>query len=403
MTRRRLILLSLVVLTAMALMPASAGQSPKNVIYMIGDGMGLAQVTLARLSHDAPLNMDSMPSTAFVKTQSADATVTFPARSDSASGDGDLVSCRVGPDGSVLGLFFINGGFFTAAGDTLAVLSPPATFRADFSNPVAAEGYIVTSTSTTVALPRFAASRVTFNGEPVTVTAWGEGAVFTVTGNGPWRAELGLAPPSNLRVDDVQDDQGHQLQLTWTLSPDDRGGHVTAYLIFRSRSPVLTDPVPLSRFTSLDSLAVWEARATVLVDSVGAGIGEYLDTSVTLNGVIYYYWLQATGPGGASKPVAAHIPTAVRESPRAFRLGNPYPNPFNPSTVIPFTIARDARVTLTVYNTTGAKAAVLLDHPMRTGSFSAVWNTSGMPSGLYFVTLRAGGRHIATRKLLLLK
>lgn len=79
MTTRRLILLSLVVLATLAVMPVHAAQSPKNVILMIGDGMGLAQVTLTRLSlneSSPPLNMDSMQYTAFVKTHSANATVT---------------------------------------------------------------------------------------------------------------------------------------------------------------------------------------------------------------------------------------------------------------------------------------------------------------------------------------
>lgn len=331
------------------------------------------------------------------------AVVTFPAGSDSASSDGDLVSCRVGPDGSVLGLFFINGGFFTAEGDTLAVLSTSGTFRADFSDPVTAEGYLVSSTSTTVALPRFAASQVTFNGEPVTFTAWGGRTVFTVTGNGAWQAKRGLTPPSNFRVDDVPSDQGHQLQLTWTLSPDDHNGRIAVYRIFRSRSPVFTDPVPLPRFTSLDSLAAWETGVTALIDSVSAGVAEYRDTSVALNNTTYYYWLQASGPGGASKPVAVNILTAVRASPRAFSLGNAYPNPFNPVVKIPFSLGGDAGITLTVYNASGAKVAVILNRSMRAGAHEAVWNASSMPSGLYFITLRAGKESIETRKLILLK
>jgi hypothetical protein len=201
----------------------------------------------------------------------------------------------------------------------------------------------------------------------------------------------------------VPEDQGHQIRLTWTLSPDDRDGRITVYRIFRSRSPVFTDPVPLTRFSSLDSLIAWEARATVLIDSVAAGVAEYTDHFVPLNGATYSYWLQASGPGGASKPVAVEIPTAVRASPWAFRLGNAYPNPFNPVVKIPFSLGSDAGITLTVYNASGAKVAVILNRSMRAGAHEAVWNASSMPSGLYFITLRAGKESIETRKLILLK
>jgi hypothetical protein len=329
--------------------------------------------------------------------------VTFPAGRDSATGDGDLVSCRVGPDGAILGLFLVNGAFCASAGDTLAALSPPATFSADFSDPRAASGYILTSAPVTVALPRFAASRVTVDGKPVTFTARGGRTVFTVSGNGAWRAERGLAPPANIRAADLPGDQGHRIRLTWTLSPDDGGGRVTVYRIFRSRSPVLTDPVPLTRFSSLDSLAVWEMRVTVLIDSVSAGVTEYTDPAVPLNGATYYYWLQASGPGGASKLAAAEVPAAVAETPGVFSLWKAYPNPFNASVVIPFSLPREARVSLDVYTITGSRVATLADGRFSAGRHESVWNASGFSSGVYLVVLRAEGRTVGTVKALLVK
>jgi len=90
MTRYRLILISLFVLI-LACAPAWAGQAPKNVILMIGDGMGLAQVTLARLSLDEssrPLDMDSMRCAGFVKTHAANATITDSAAAGTALATG---------------------------------------------------------------------------------------------------------------------------------------------------------------------------------------------------------------------------------------------------------------------------------------------------------------------------
>lgn len=111
-----------------------------------------------------------------------------------------------------------------------------------------------------------------------------------------------LEPPSNLQVNDRGDDNGHGLKLSWILSPSEEDSSVAWYRIFRSRSETLTEPVLLSRFTSVDSLNSWDAHYTILIDSVAAGIHDYEDC-VPLNGVPYYYWLQAVG--SAAEPAVA--------------------------------------------------------------------------------------------------
>jgi len=88
MTKRRLILSMLIVLAVAAVMPAQAAESPKNVILLIGDGMGPAQVSLARLSLQSPLAMDSMQYAGFVKTQSANSTITDSAAAGTALATG---------------------------------------------------------------------------------------------------------------------------------------------------------------------------------------------------------------------------------------------------------------------------------------------------------------------------
>lgn len=77
----RFILFCTLVLTLTAFLPASADQPPKNVILMIGDGMGVAQLTLTRLAQEKPLIMDSMSCGGLAHTHSANAVVT-----DSAAG-----------------------------------------------------------------------------------------------------------------------------------------------------------------------------------------------------------------------------------------------------------------------------------------------------------------------------
>jgi len=159
--------------------------------------------------------------------------------------------------------------------------------------------------------------------------------------------------------------------------------------------------IPQSKATSLDSLKAWELRATILVDSVAAGVTTYTD-AVPVNGVNYYYWLQAVGSSGASRIVATDAPLAVREQPSLFSLGRAYPNPFNPATTIEYIITEEMRVSIAVHSVTGQRVAVLRSGIERAGGHSVVWNASGFPSGVYFYTISAGG-HTATGKVMLLK
>src|SRR4051812_36543230 len=64
-----------------------ADATPKNVIFFLGDGMGLTTMTAARIyavGEDGELTMDTLPETAFVKTFSKDSQVTDSAPSMAA-------------------------------------------------------------------------------------------------------------------------------------------------------------------------------------------------------------------------------------------------------------------------------------------------------------------------------
>ncbi|MFC1508942.1 carboxypeptidase regulatory-like domain-containing protein [Candidatus Omnitrophota bacterium] len=110
------------------------------------------------------------------------------------------------------------------------------------------------------------------------------------------RTETTIEPPSDVQVTDIPDDNGHHLIISWTLSSSEETGLVTCYRIYRSRSETLTEPIPLCDFTSVDSLNSWDEHYTILVGTVNAGTKEFMDT-VPLNGVSYYYWVQALGAG----------------------------------------------------------------------------------------------------------
>jgi hypothetical protein len=216
------------------------------------------------------------------------------------------------------------------------------------------------------------------------------GAAFTPDGR--------PAPPTNIVAADVPNDNGHAVKLTWTASSSESTGAVSWYRIFRSRSATLTDPIPIKRFASLDSLLFWEERATILIDSVAAGVTLYTDSNVPLNGRTYYYWLQSVGSGGVGKPVPAGFgsATAVAEAaPHVFIVSPPYPNPFNPTTTLRYELPMKSHVRIMVFDALGRKVATIADGFLTAGVHEAVWNSradSGalVGSGLYLYRFEAG-------------
>ena len=102
----------------------------------------------------------------------------------------------------------------------------------------------------------------------------------------------------------------------------------------------------------------------------------------------------------------------VYEIPAGTELLRNYPNPFNPETWIPYRLAEDALVTLTIYNSGGQVVRTLdVGHQIaavyESQSKAAYWDGrndlgESVASGLYFYTLTAGD-YSATRKMLILK
>ncbi len=84
-----------------------------------------------------------------------------------------------------------------------------------------------------------------------------------------------------------------------------------------------------------------------------------------------------------------------------------YPNPFNPTTTISYSLAKSGDVTLRVYNTKGQLVRILDQGNKKAGNYSVAWdgkNSSGktVSSGLYFFRMDAAN-YTNTRKMMLLK
>ena len=85
-----------------------------------------------------------------------------------------------------------------------------------------------------------------------------------------------------------------------------------------------------------------------------------------------------------------------------YTLSQNFPNPFNPSTEIRFSIANTGMTTLKVYDVLGREVASLVNQELAAGSYKATFDASRLASGTYIYELRSGEARI-TKKMMLLK
>lgn len=96
------------------------------------------------------------------------------------------------------------------------------------------------------------------------------------------------------------------------------------------------------------------------------------------------------------------IETITPMLPVHFGLDQNFPNPFNPTTTIQFSIATKSFVSLQLFDVMGREVATLVSETLSAGNYHRQWNASGYPSGVYFYRLRAG-RFEETRRLIVVK
>ncbi len=85
-----------------------------------------------------------------------------------------------------------------------------------------------------------------------------------------------------------------------------------------------------------------------------------------------------------------------------YKLFTNYPNPFNPSTTIHYSIKETGLVKVKVYDILGDEVAVLVNETKESGYHSVEFNASDLPSGVYIYTLQANG-YSDSKKMLLIK
>ncbi len=90
------------------------------------------------------------------------------------------------------------------------------------------------------------------------------------------------------------------------------------------------------------------------------------------------------------------------EKPENYQLSQNFPNPFNPTTTIKFSIPQDGMVSLKVYNILGAEVVSLIDEEKSAGTYNVLFDASNLASGIYLYKLITPN-FIQTKKMLLVK
>ena len=113
------------------------------------------------------------------------------------------------------------------------------------------------------------------------------------------------------------------------------------------------------------------------------------------------------GTGNGIELVEPQTVVAVEKNnlkvPANFTLYQNYPNPFNPSTTITFNLLKEVNVQLYVYDVRGENHNKIIDNEFKAaGSYNIKYNAENLPSGIYFITLKAGN-YSNTIKAMLMK
>ena len=87
---------------------------------------------------------------------------------------------------------------------------------------------------------------------------------------------------------------------------------------------------------------------------------------------------------------------------REFKLYANYPNPFNPTTTIPFNLAKNSHVTIEIYDMTGRCVSTIINEQMAAGYHEVKFDAQDLSSGLYLYRLQAG-TYNQVKKMMVLK
>jgi hypothetical protein len=194
----------------------------------------------------------------------------------------------------------------------------------------------------------------------------------------------------------VHDGRGGVI-ATWT------DGRVYDSLLFASRFSIYVQQIDSSGGVAWthDGIALSDVQnnqmaPVIAPNSSGGAIIAWIDNRAWASRLSDIYAMRVNANGTL---------TGMDDAPRipiAFGLGTNYPNPFNPSTSIPYVLASGGFVRLKVYDLLGREVATLVDDFRPPGDHMTSWDAGTCASGIYICRLTSG-MSTDTRKMILIR
>ncbi|MCP5062357.1 MAG: T9SS type A sorting domain-containing protein [Ignavibacteriae bacterium] len=125
----------------------------------------------------------------------------------------------------------------------------------------------------------------------------------------------------------------------------------------------------------------------------------YVDNTVNNAGKYFYRLKQVDIDGSYEYSSTAEIDLTAQLD---YKLNQNFPNPFNPTTNIQFSLPEVSQVKLVVFNTIGEQVAELVNENMEAGNHNVKFNASDLNSGIYIYQIEANG-FVQVRKMILVK
>lgn len=208
-------------------------------------------------------------------------------------------------------------------------------------------------------------------------------------GRGMWESN---GPPLPIQLSSFAGTVAHgsSVELTWTTASEVNNFGFEVQRSITQAGDYQSIPLSFMRGRGTTNVPQHYAYTD---NAPGTGKLYYRLKQYDLDGTLHY-----------SDGIAVDILTGVsgEQFPTQFSMDQSYPNPFNPSTVIRYGLPKDADVTLEVFNTVGQRVAVLVNEKQESGYHEVTFRPTGLASGAYFYTIKAGD-YFASRKLVLLK
>ena len=217
-----------------------------------------------------------------------------------------------------------------------------------------------------------------------TISDLNDRAMFTITGGEEQTLSVVLSSFNALSV------HNSGVRLQWSTQSE---SGLSVYYIWRADSNDLATAIPVSSLQAAENSSNYCSYV-------------YTDNNAEA-GNTYWYWLQSVDYDGAETfygSVRVHFDSgnnnAIHELPNINGLLSPYPNPFNPSVSIAFTLAKPGKAEVMIYNQRGQAVRKLYSGTAKAGRNSLIWDgtdESGKPcgSGAYlFIMETAGERFV---------